>query len=553
MSLPASLSFEGLRYRYNAGPEALRDLGAEVAPGEVTAILGPNGAGKTTLLHLALGWLKPLAGRVLLDGIPLGGLSRRELGRAMALVPQSERIPFEFSVLDYVLLGRAPHLAPLRAPGPADLAAARAAIERVGIGAFAEREVTALSGGERQLASIARALAQGPRLLLLDEPTSHLDLANKARVMGLVRELAGEGTTILLTTHEPETAAMAATRLFLMRQGRLLASGPADRLFASASLSLTYGLPVEARLVEGRRVALWGPSGPSSPRQRRESPWLDLWRDRVEARARAREASGKGPEADYWKGRAREYDTRARRRLEVPDALRDSILADIVPGDRVIDIGAGTGVWSAAFARRGARVVAIEPSPDMRSVLRERVEDEGLPGIRILEEAWPLPSPPACDLAFSAHALYGSPDFTAFVRAMDEAASSRCMLLLRAPPLDGLMAEAAWLVLGQPHEGPNLHVAYQALLELGIQPSLLVEEEPRIVERRYDSLEEALAELKEGLGLIGPSRFDGALSALLKDRSRGEGQGVSLARHERSGLLRWPSLRARKAGPCSPA
>jgi iron complex transport system ATP-binding protein len=262
LSAAASLRFEAVAYRYGEGPEALRELSAEVAPGEVTAILGPNGAGKTTLLHVALGWLKPLRGRVLLDGRPVGAMSRRESGRTLSLVPQSERIPFELSVLDFVLLGRAPYLRPLEPPGAADLEAAEAAIARVGIGALAGREVTGLSGGERQLASIARALAQGPRLMLLDEPTAHLDLANKSRVMGLVRELAASGTTILLTTHEPEAAAVAATRLFLVREGRLLASGPIGELFESSALSATYGLAIEARTVEGRRIALWEPAPP---------------------------------------------------------------------------------------------------------------------------------------------------------------------------------------------------------------------------------------------------------------------------------------------------
>lgn len=256
---PARLDFQDLRYRYGFGSDVLHDLAAAVAPGEATAILGPNGAGKTTLLHLALGWLKPLDGRVLLDGAPIQGLSRRELGRAMALVPQSERIPFEFSVLDYVLLGRAPRLGPLQPPGPSDLAAAERAIERVGIGGLASREVNALSGGERQLASIARALAQEPRILLLDEPTSHLDLANKARVLSLVKDLAKGGSTILLTTHEPEAAAMAASNLFLMREGRLLAAGPLEKLFTSQCLTQTYGIPVQALRVEGRLSAFWNP------------------------------------------------------------------------------------------------------------------------------------------------------------------------------------------------------------------------------------------------------------------------------------------------------
>ncbi|HEY9054142.1 MAG TPA: ABC transporter ATP-binding protein [Rectinemataceae bacterium] len=264
----ACLSFEALRYRYAGGADALRDVDARVEPGEVTAILGPNGAGKTTLLHLALGWLKPLEGRVLVDGVPIGQLSRRALGRTLALVPQSERIPFQFTVLDYALLGRAPFLPPLRSPGRLDIEAARAALERVGIQDLSEREVNSLSGGERQLASIARALAQEPRILLLDEPTSHLDLANKARVIGIVEELARGGTTILLSTHEPEVAATAADRLFLMRNGRLLGSGRLEDLFTSKDLTRTYGIDVEVRLAGGRPVALWEPSTAHFPDRR---------------------------------------------------------------------------------------------------------------------------------------------------------------------------------------------------------------------------------------------------------------------------------------------
>ena len=202
------LAFQDIAFRYQPhnGP-VLRQLALEIQPGTITAILGPNGVGKTTLLHLTLGWLKPEAGQVRLAGKPLGSYSRHELGQWMALVPQSEHMPFDYSVIEYVLLGRAPYLKPLEMPGERDRLIARQAVEQVGLSGLEKRAITRLSGGERQLVLLARALAQQPRLLLLDEPTSHLDLSNKSRLLGLLQQLVAQGVTIMLTTHEPDVAA----------------------------------------------------------------------------------------------------------------------------------------------------------------------------------------------------------------------------------------------------------------------------------------------------------------------------------------------------------
>ena len=171
------LRFEQVAFTYTNGKEVLHTLSLDLREGCPTVILGPNGSGKTTLLHIALGWLKPSNGRVLLAGKPLRAYSRRELGQWMGLVPQSEHTPFEYSLLEYVLLGRAPYLHPLAMPEASDYARAQAALERVGMGELSGRSILRLSGGERQLVLVARALAQETRLLLLDEPTSHLDLA----------------------------------------------------------------------------------------------------------------------------------------------------------------------------------------------------------------------------------------------------------------------------------------------------------------------------------------------------------------------------------------
>lgn len=251
------LAFDQVSFGYTRGQEALSNLSLEVPAGSVMAILGPNGAGKTTLLHMALGRLQPRLGQVMLDGRPLGSYTRRQTGQIMGLVPQSERIPFEYSLWDYALFGRTPYLHPLEMPGEADRQAALQALRQVGLDDLKLRSINSLSGGERQLAMLARALAQQPRLLLLDEPTSHLDLSNKGRLVGLLRGLLAEGVTILLTTHEPELAAMIATHLVLMRKGQVLQSGLLDQVLTASNLSACYGVPVGVLSVEGRRMILW--------------------------------------------------------------------------------------------------------------------------------------------------------------------------------------------------------------------------------------------------------------------------------------------------------
>lgn len=251
------ISLKQLRFSYDGGgADVLNDFSLDIPAGAVTAILGPNGAGKTTLLHLILGLLAPQAGEVWLQGQPKAAYSRAALSQLIGLVLQAEYIPFNFSVWEYVLLGRTPYLGMLSLPQKKDYQLALEAIERLGLLSLRDRSILELSGGERQMAMLARAIVQQSSILLLDEPTSHLDLSNKGRVLQILRSLAGEGVTVIFTTHEPDTAIDIAHHLVLMQAGRVLDSGPLREVLTSAKLSDTYGVPIRVTEVEGRPMVL---------------------------------------------------------------------------------------------------------------------------------------------------------------------------------------------------------------------------------------------------------------------------------------------------------
>jgi iron complex transport system ATP-binding protein len=183
------------------------------------------------------------------------------MGRIMGLVPQSEYISFEYSLLEYVLLGRAPHLGSLEMPSKKDFIIARESLETVGLAELAERPVTHLSGGERQLVMVARTLAQEPEIILLDEPTSHLDLANKIRLLGVLMELRDRGVTIIFTSHEPDMAASVSTHMALMRDGRIQYSGPVDEVLSGDHLSDVYGIPIKIEDCGDQKVIIWHHAG----------------------------------------------------------------------------------------------------------------------------------------------------------------------------------------------------------------------------------------------------------------------------------------------------
>jgi len=246
--MSAGLRFEGVAVRLG-GADVLRGIDLAVAPGEVVGLLGRNGAGKTTLLRTATRVIAPDAGSVRVDGDPVTALSRRELARRVAVVPQETHVPFPFRVAEVVLMGRTPHLGAFAFESPADLERAQQALERMGVAHLADRSILEVSGGERQLVMVSRALVQDPRALIFDEPTAFLDLAHRVQVLGAVRELARDGRAALVVTHDLTLAARFCDRLALLADGRVLAAGPPAEVLDPQRLREAYG--VEVQVVPG--------------------------------------------------------------------------------------------------------------------------------------------------------------------------------------------------------------------------------------------------------------------------------------------------------------
>ena len=222
-----------------------RGLDVALSTGEVLALLGPNGGGKTTLLKTLLGLLKPKAGEVRLGDKPLDEYSVRERARVIAYVPQVHIGTFAFTVETVVLMGRTAHGNLFSRPTTHDRAVAHSVLERFGISGLANRPYTMISGGERQLVLLARALAQEPRFIVLDEPTASLDFGNQGKVMNEIQALAKSGHGVLFTTHDPNHALRAADRAYLLRDGVRITDGPAAIVLNREQLKALYQASIE--------------------------------------------------------------------------------------------------------------------------------------------------------------------------------------------------------------------------------------------------------------------------------------------------------------------
>lgn len=239
------LEARGLRVRYAEGDRpALDGVDMRAEAGELYAVLGPNGSGKSTLMKALLGVIRAESGEALIDERPVRSWPRRELARQVGAVAQSEPMPFPLTGRELVAMGRYPHLGPLQSERPLDRDAVRRALERCDVAQLAHRPVDTLSGGELQRMRIARALAQEPRALVLDEPTASLDVRHEMTILELLRASADEGMTVLLVTHHLDLAARFADRLLLLDRGRVAAEGTAAQVVREDVLEGVYRWPV---------------------------------------------------------------------------------------------------------------------------------------------------------------------------------------------------------------------------------------------------------------------------------------------------------------------
>ena len=252
---PARLTVKQLTIGYDGKPIG-RDISFSLTAGETLSLLGPNGSGKTTLFKSLLRLIEPLGGSIRIDGEDTSNWPRRAMARCFGYVPQAGGGYFPFTVREMILMGRTAHLSAFASPGPRDQQAAQMALERLGIARLAERPYPQLSGGEKQLTLIARALAQEPRFLILDEPTASLDFGNQVRVLQQVRQLAQSGIGIVLSTHHPDQAFVLGGLALLLRDGRLMAAGPVTEVITPEQLRALYGIEVEVLATDRGRICL---------------------------------------------------------------------------------------------------------------------------------------------------------------------------------------------------------------------------------------------------------------------------------------------------------
>ncbi len=252
----STLEASGVGFMYDgARTKAVSSVTVAIRPGTLTSLLGPNGSGKSTLLKLLAGGLDPVEGSVALDGRDLDHWKPRALARILGVVPQIEHVPFPVAVHDLVAMGRYPHLGPWRSPGAADRDAVERALERCGVGPLADRPFQSLSGGERQRVRIARALAQDPRVLLLDEPTASLDMRYEMSIFRLLDGLrTEEAVSVLVVTHNVNLAARFSDRVMLMKEGRMAFEGVPDEVVTPNCIQAVYDWPalvVQQAFAEG--------------------------------------------------------------------------------------------------------------------------------------------------------------------------------------------------------------------------------------------------------------------------------------------------------------
>lgn len=330
------LSVQHLAYSY-PGHRVLQDVSFTLGQGELIFLLGANGAGKSTMFGCLLGHLPGWQGEIQVDDRPARSMTARELARKIAYIPQSHHPTFSYPAEDMVLMGTSSALPVFGVPGEKERSAARRAMEQVGIEGLAQRDFQTLSGGEQQMVLIARALAQQGKILLMDEPTANLDYGNQTRVLELIRSLADEGYTILLSCHDPQLALLYADRVIALHEGRILADAPPEEAITPELIQKLYRVSV--RFVPTTDGALLAPA------KKNMAQWQpDMVRFMEDAASRT----------GFFHTVAEE-------------------LAALVPAEsRVCDAGCGLGFTSLELAKRFRSVRAVDLSADTLEKLRRR-------------------------------------------------------------------------------------------------------------------------------------------------------------------------------------
>ncbi len=255
----ASLELMGLTHRYHkGGRDIFKDVSLTISPGELVCILGPNGAGKSTLMNCMAGLIRPVAGKVLLDGEEIFSLSAKRVARRIAYVPQMASSTYDYTVFEYLLLGRASHLGLIERPSKRDYQIVESVLELTQLDPYAAISIRALSGGELQMVSIARLLVQHAGLIMFDEPTSALDAANQMRVMSIIETLNKAGFGVVMTTHSPEQALMLGGSVIMVGADGRCEHGSVEKLVTEERLSELYQTSIIIENIEraGRRVSI---------------------------------------------------------------------------------------------------------------------------------------------------------------------------------------------------------------------------------------------------------------------------------------------------------
>ncbi len=249
------LAARGLAIGYG-GVAIARGVDLSIQQGEITCLLGPNGVGKTTLFKTLLGLLPALGGAVTVDGVDISRMRRADIARVIAYVPQSHPPDFAYTVRDLVVMGRTAGLGAFKTPGRADIEAASRALDTLGVANLADRDATRISGGQLQLALIARALAQEATVIVMDEPTASLDIANRVLVLETVRSLAERGHAIVMSTHEPEHAFAVAHFVAALGPQNHFVAGPVEEVLTDEELSRLYGVDLRVERAPSGRVVV---------------------------------------------------------------------------------------------------------------------------------------------------------------------------------------------------------------------------------------------------------------------------------------------------------